>query len=72
MARGDQLARQWKIIQSLTAARYGKAVSELAATLACHRRTVYRDLEALQEAGFPVYTTKADGKNRWSLLGFLD
>jgi len=68
MARGDQLARQWKIIQSLIASRHGKSVSDLAAALHCHRRTVYRDLEALQAAGFPVYTDRIGGKNLWALL----
>jgi predicted DNA-binding transcriptional regulator YafY len=29
---------------------------------------VYRDLEALQAAGFPVYTDRVEGKNLWSLL----
>ena len=68
MARGDQLARQWKIIQTLISSRKGKAASELAADLHCHSRTIYRDLEALQAAGFPVYTDKVAGKNVWALL----
>jgi predicted DNA-binding transcriptional regulator YafY len=68
MARGDQLSRQWKIIQALTAARQGKSAAELASELECHSRTVYRDLEALQMAGFPLYTDKANGKTLWSIL----
>jgi predicted DNA-binding transcriptional regulator YafY len=68
MARGDQLARQWKIIQSLISSRQGKSVSDMAQALHCHRRTVYRDLEALQAAGFPVYTDRVGGRNHWSLL----
>jgi predicted DNA-binding transcriptional regulator YafY len=68
MARGDQLARQWKIIQELISSRRGKAASVLAQDLQCHRRTVYRDLEALQSAGFPIYTDRAQGKTVWSLL----
>lgn len=68
MARGDQLSRQWKIIQALTAARQGKSAAELAGDLECHSRTVYRDLEALQMAGFPLYTDKANGKTLWSIL----
>ena len=68
MARGDQLARQWRIIQTLISARHGKSVPDLAQDLGCHRRTVYRDLEALQAAGFPVYTDRVEGKHVWSLL----
>ena len=68
MARGEQLGRQWRIIQTLTSARKGKSVAELSMDLDCHPRTVYRDLEALEMAGFPMYTDWKDGKNLWSLL----
>jgi predicted DNA-binding transcriptional regulator YafY len=69
MARGDQLARQWTIIQSLLTSRTGRGVSELAETLGCHRRTLYRDLEALQSAGFPLYSDQdEDGRARWFLI----
>ncbi len=68
MARGDQLGRQWRIIQTLLTSRRGKTASDLADQLACHPRTVYRDLEALQLAGFPLFTDRIDGKNHWSLL----
>ncbi|MBT8372412.1 MAG: transcriptional regulator [Deltaproteobacteria bacterium] len=69
MARGDQLGRQWKIIQTLISSRKGKSAADLADGLECGWRTVYRDLEALQVAGFPIYTEKVDGKSLWSLLG---
>ncbi len=68
MARGDQLARQWSIIQSLQADWNGKTVSDLATDLDCHTRTVYRDLEALQFAGFPIYNEREEGATRWRLL----
>jgi len=68
MARGEQLGRQWKIIQTLISTQMGKSVADLAMDLDCHPRTVYRDLEALELAGFPVYTEWEDGKNLWSLL----
>ena len=68
MARGDQLGRQWNIIQSLLSARKGKTAAELAEELGCHSRTVYRDLEALQLAGFPIYTERADGRSFWTVL----
>lgn len=68
MARGDQLSRQWKIIQALIASRRGRSVPELAEMVDCHVRTVYRDLEALQAAGFPVTTERAGHRMIWSLL----
>lgn len=71
MARGDQLARQWKIIETLLAAHTGKLAAQLADELDCNARTVYRDLEALQAAGFPFYTERKDGKSYWSLLDTL-
>ena len=68
MARGDQLARQWKIFQTLVSCRYGKSVADLARDLDCHQRTVYRDLHALEDAGFPLYTENFNGQNRWLLM----
>jgi len=40
MARGDQLGRQWKIIQTLISSRKGKSASELAQELECNPRTL--------------------------------
>jgi len=68
MARGEQLGRQWKIIQTLIASRVGKSAAELSEEIQCHPRTIYRDLEALQIAGFPLYTRKEEGKKLWSLI----
>ena len=68
MARGDQLARQWRIIQTLVSSKYGKAVADLVKEENCHPRTIYRDLEALQEAGFPIYSERLDGKGVWSVV----
>ncbi|MBU1170809.1 MAG: transcriptional regulator [Proteobacteria bacterium] len=70
MARGDQMGRQWKVIQTLISAHHGKTVNELVDELEldCHPRTVYRDLEALQTAGFPIYTETMDGKNLWMIM----
>lgn len=68
MARGDQLGRQWKIIQTLIASRNGKSAAELSDELDCSPRTLYRDLQALQIASFPIYTERVNGKSLWSLL----
>ena len=68
MSRGDQIGRQWSIIQTLISSRMGKTAAELAEELECNPRTIYRDLEALQVAGFPIYTDRIKGRNLWSLL----
>lgn len=60
--RGDQLARQWQLIQRLARSRVGVGVDALAEELGCVRRTVYRDLDALMYAGFPVTSEKRDGR----------
>jgi predicted DNA-binding transcriptional regulator YafY len=66
--RGDQLARQWRLIQILARRRWGAGLDELARELECHKRTVYRDLDALQYAGFPVTSEKRDGLVFYRLL----
>ena len=68
MARGDQLTRQWKIIQGLISSRVGKSAAQLAEQLECHHRTIYRDLQALQGAGFPIYSERIEGRSVWLLL----
>ncbi|MCP5042727.1 MAG: WYL domain-containing protein [bacterium] len=60
--RGDQLARQWQLIQRLAKSRGGVGLDELARDLDCVRRTVYRDLDALMYAGFPVISEKREGR----------
>ncbi|MFP6628541.1 MAG: YafY family protein [Myxococcota bacterium] len=59
--RGDQLARQWQLVQHLARSRVGMGLDQLAEELECVRRTVYRDLDALMYAGFPVVSEKRDG-----------
>jgi predicted DNA-binding transcriptional regulator YafY len=68
MARGDQLGRQWTILQILLTSNTGKSVADIVEKINCHSRTVYRDLEALQEGGFPLYTEKKDGRTLWFIL----
>lgn len=66
--RGDQLARQWRLIQGLARSRFGVGLDDLAAELECTKRTVYRDLDALQYAGFPITSEKRDGRVFYRLL----
>ena len=66
--RGDQLARQWRIIRAIEASPNGLTVTEIAQREETGIRTIYRDLEALQAAGFPLYTERADRTNRWALI----
>ena len=49
--RGDQLARQWCIIRAIEASPNELTVTEVADREGTGIRTIYRGLEALQEAG---------------------
>lgn len=59
------MARLYTLVMDLARAKYGLPVEALARRRGWRPRTVYRDLHALEEAGFPV--TRADGA-RWKLI----
>ena len=42
-------------------------MSSLAKHAGVAKRTIWRDVEALQKAGFPLYDTKVNGETRWLL-----
>jgi predicted DNA-binding transcriptional regulator YafY len=68
--RNKQIVRQWEILQLLE--ERPRSVSELAAAAGdagVTRRTIYRDLEDLQAARFPVFSARDDDEIvRWRLL----
>ena len=66
--RGTQLARQWKILQIIESRKRGITGGQLAHELEVPLRTVYRDFEAIQEAGFPIYTERVGKNSYWKLL----
>lgn len=63
--RGAQIARQWKILRLVESRRRGLTAQELSNELETDLRTVYRDLEALQGAGFPLYTERVGRSSYW-------
>ena len=63
MPRGDQLSRQWRLIQLIDRPQ-GITVDDAADELTCTVRTIWRDLGVLQQAGFPLYTERAADGNR--------
>ncbi len=68
MPRGNQLTRQWRLLQLLDRAG-GIAVEDAAGELGCTVRTIWRDLRVLETAGFPLYDERmADGpRSIWRL-----
>lgn len=67
MARGDQLQRQWELLQALDENQPGLTVGELSSRFDCSVRTIYRDLEVLSVL-FPIYTERVDGKAYWRFV----
>ncbi len=66
--RGDRLARQWLILQMLLKHRRGITAADLAKELGWTVRSIYRDLDSLQKAGFPLYTEREGRNSRWALV----
>lgn len=66
--RGDQLAKQWRILRAIESRGQGATVGELAAQEHCHPRTIWRDLAAIQAAGFPLYSEKPGQKTHWKFV----
>jgi predicted DNA-binding transcriptional regulator YafY len=70
--RNAEVIRQWTILREIERARgAGVTIDGLAALCDVTTRTIRRDLQALEEAGFPIYDDRShdDGRTRWSLNG---
>lgn len=68
MARGEQLQRQWMLLKTLQTRGEGIPLRQLAEDLSVSERTMQRDLEMLQELGFPVRHEDDDyGKRFWRM-----
>jgi proteasome accessory factor B len=66
MARNSELIRQWTLLQQIANAR-DSTIPKLAVELRVSTRTIRRDLEALQLAGFPIYDETVNGTKFWRL-----
>ena len=66
MPRNAEVIRQWTILKALEASRRA-TIDELAKQTGVTTRTIRRDLDALQEAGFPLFDEVHDGKKFWTL-----
>src|SRR5690606_5456119 len=73
VARNDQISRIYKILQILEDSSRGYSVDQLSEKLDSYgvqvsKRTVYRDLELLQKAGFPLSVNQEiPSLSSWSL-----
>jgi predicted DNA-binding transcriptional regulator YafY len=66
-ARGQEVIRQWKLLNALQERKYGLTVDQLASQLGVTTRTIRRDLAQLQEAGFPLEQREAGTRLTWTL-----
>jgi predicted DNA-binding transcriptional regulator YafY len=72
MARSGEVIRQWTILREIERARHtGVTIDDLASLCDVTTRTIRRDLQALEEAGFPIYDDRSgdDGRTRWTING---
>jgi predicted DNA-binding transcriptional regulator YafY len=69
--RGDQLTRQWKLVQ-LLAGRVGRTLAQLVGELGVSKRTIQRDIEVLVAAEFPVTADKRNGTVFWHFMERFD
>jgi len=66
--RNAEVIRQWQILREIEARRTGVTIHELAGHVNVSTRTIRRDLQALQEAGFAVYDEGEENETkRWRL-----
>ena len=64
--RNAEVIRQWTILRDLESSRR-VTIDDLAERTGVSTRTIRRDLEALQSAGFPLFDEVHDGKKYWTL-----
>ena len=72
MPRNAEVIRQWTILREIERARgAGVTIDDLAALCDVTTRTIRRDLQALEEAGFPLFDDRShdDGRTRWLVNG---
>jgi predicted DNA-binding transcriptional regulator YafY len=71
--RNAEVIRQWTILREIerSSRTAGVTIDELASLCGVTTRTIRRDLQALEEAGFPLFDdrTAEDGRTRWQING---
>jgi len=66
--RNAEVIRQWQVLREIEARRTGVTIHELAGIARVSTRTIRRDLQALQEAGFSIYDEGEENETkRWKL-----
>ena len=72
MPRNAEVIRQWTILREIERTRgAGVTIDDLASQCGVTTRTIRRDLQALEESGFPLFDDRShdDGRTRWKVNG---
>ncbi len=71
MPRNAEVIRQWNILREIERSRASSVTIDALHAALCDvtTRTIRRDLQALEEAGFPLYDDRShdDGRTRWTI-----
>jgi predicted DNA-binding transcriptional regulator YafY len=66
--RNAEVIRQWQILREIESRRAGVTIHDLARLVKVTTRTIRRDLQALQEAGFAIFDEGSEHETkRWRL-----
>ena len=65
--RHNEIVRQWEIIRTLEESAHGKSLRALAEQLSVTQRTIRRDLEVIERAGFMLDQISVGDERRWIL-----
>ena len=69
MPRNAEVIRQWQILLAIERTRLGVSVDDMAKLTGVGKRTIWRDMQALQDAGFPLASDKTDdNRTRWTIV----
>ena len=68
MTEAPPLVRQWILLRTLCARHFGATVKEMSEEMGVSEKTIRRDLETFQAAGFPLVETVEDfGRKKWHI-----
>lgn len=68
MSEETPLVRQWMLLRALSARHYGATVKEMAQEMRVSEKTIRRDLETFQTAGFPLEEITCErGLKKWRI-----
>ncbi len=68
MSEKTPLVRQWMLLRALSARHYGATVKEMALEMGVSEKTIRRDLETFQTAGFPLEEITCErGLKKWRI-----